>query len=317
MVLGVIFLAWGYFSQADEEDRFVQTKTKNIILNLDGLDYSYQSEARTVDDFLQEQSLEVTDNDSVQPDLSEKILSGSRIYLQKARKIVVQEGGEEKEFYTLKKTAGQAVEEIEELNFGPDDLLQPEKETLVSDEIELVITHVEIRQEKETEKIDFKTIVNEDDEMGWREKKVTQAGVKGKKEVIYKVIYHDGEEISRKKVDEQVLESPIDEIVTQGTYIKLGKEDHSGWASWYDQTPYPNLMARYPFGEMLAANPWLPLGSYAKVTNKANDKSIIVRINDRGPFGANRIIDLNKAAFAKIASIGAGIIDVKVEEVKN
>jgi rare lipoprotein A len=53
------------------------------------------------------------------------------------------------------------------------------------------------------------------------------------------------------------------------------------------------------------------------VTNQSNGKSVIVKINDRGPFGKNRIIDLDKVAFAKIASIGAGIIDVKVEEVTN
>jgi rare lipoprotein A len=59
------------------------------------------------------------------------------------------------------------------------------------------------------------------------------------------------------------------------------------------------------------------MGSYARVTNKANGKSVIVQINDRGPFGENRIIDLDKVAFAKIASLGAGVIDVKVEEVMN
>ena len=59
------------------------------------------------------------------------------------------------------------------------------------------------------------------------------------------------------------------------------------------------------------------MGSYAKVTNTANGKSVIVQINDRGPFGPGRIIDLDKVAFAKIASIGAGVIGVKVEEVLN
>jgi rare lipoprotein A len=52
------------------------------------------------------------------------------------------------------------------------------------------------------------------------------------------------------------------------------------------------------------------------VTNTANGKSVIVRINDRGPFGGGRIIDLDKVAFAKIADIGTGVVQVVMEEIK-
>ena len=95
------------------------------------------------------------------------------------------------------------------------------------------------------------------------------------------------------------------EITTQGTYVKLGKSI-PGAASWYALT-----------GTMAAANPWLPKGSYVKVTNVDNGKSVIVVINDRGPFVPGRIIDLDKVAFQKIASIGAGVINVKMEEITN
>ncbi len=87
--------------------------------------------------------------------------------------------------------------------------------------------------------------------------------------------------------------------------MKLGKS-HTGGASWYAWT-----------GTMAAANPWLPKGSYVKVTNLENGKSVIVVINDRGPFVPGRIIDLDKVAFAKIASVGAGVISVKMEEITN
>jgi rare lipoprotein A len=61
----------------------------------------------------------------------------------------------------------------------------------------------------------------------------------------------------------------------------------------------------------------MPIGSYARVTNVDNGKSVIVRINDRGPFVPGRIIDLDKVAFQKIASTGAGVINVKMEEIVN
>jgi rare lipoprotein A len=52
-------------------------------------------------------------------------------------------------------------------------------------------------------------------------------------------------------------------------------------------------------------------------TNVDNGKSVIVKINDRGPFSPGRIIDLDKVAFERIASLGAGVINVKMEEIVN
>ena len=123
-------------------------------------------------------------------------------------------------------------------------------------------------------------------------------------EVNYKITYKDGKEISRVALSKTIAREPIPEIITQGTYIKFGKT-HSGLGTWYAWK-----------GGLYAASPWLPMGSYVKVTNRANGKSVIVEINDRGPLGKNRIIDLDKVAFEKIASIGAGIIDIKVEEIE-
>lgn len=64
-----------------------------------------------------------------------------------------------------------------------------------------------------------------------------------------------------------------------------------------------------------AAHKKLPFGTEVKVTNVKNGKSVIVRINDRGPFVRGRIIDLSRSAFNTIGDTSAGVIDVKVEVV--
>ncbi|WP_370317674.1 septal ring lytic transglycosylase RlpA family protein [Pseudoalteromonas sp.] len=64
-----------------------------------------------------------------------------------------------------------------------------------------------------------------------------------------------------------------------------------------------------------AAHQTLGFGSRVKVTNIANNKSVIVTINDRGPFIRGRIIDLSKKAFSQIASVKQGVIDVTVEQI--
>ncbi len=65
-----------------------------------------------------------------------------------------------------------------------------------------------------------------------------------------------------------------------------------------------------------AAHKKLPFGTKVKVTNIKNGKSIVVKINDRGPFIKGRIIDLTRSAFSSIGNIDSGVISVKIEVVK-
>ena len=70
---------------------------------------------------------------------------------------------------------------------------------------------------------------------------------------------------------------------------------------------------RFDNGRKTAAHRTLPFGAVVKVTNTDNHKSVVVRVNDRGPFVRGRIIDLSSSAFSQIASINAGVVPVKIE----
>jgi rare lipoprotein A len=65
--------------------------------------------------------------------------------------------------------------------------------------------------------------------------------------------------------------------------------------------------------KLTAAHRMLPLGTRVRVTNVANGRSVVVRINDRGPFVAGRIIDLSQAAAREIGALGAGVVTVRLE----
>ena len=65
-----------------------------------------------------------------------------------------------------------------------------------------------------------------------------------------------------------------------------------------------------------AAHKTLPLGTKVKVTNVENRKSVVFKINDRGPFVKGRIIDLSKSAFSTIGSTSSGLMNVHIEVVK-
>ena len=89
-----------------------------------------------------------------------------------------------------------------------------------------------------------------------------------------------------------------------------------GYASWYGQKFHGHLTSNgetYNMFAMSAAHKTLPLPSYVRVTNLDNDKQAIVRVNDRGPFHDNRIIDLSYAAAVKLGYHNKGTAKVKIE----
>ncbi len=90
----------------------------------------------------------------------------------------------------------------------------------------------------------------------------------------------------------------------------------TGLASYYADKLNGHATASgepYSSSKNTAAHKKLPFGTMVKVTNVANNKSVIVRINDRGPFVSGRIIDLSKSAAIAIGMIGDGIVKVTIQ----
>jgi len=91
-----------------------------------------------------------------------------------------------------------------------------------------------------------------------------------------------------------------------------------GVASWYGRRYNGQQTASgetYDMYGMTAAHPTLPIPSYARVTNLQNGKAVVVRINDRGPFLADRLIDLSYTAAYKLGVLGGGKALVEVESI--
>ena len=89
-----------------------------------------------------------------------------------------------------------------------------------------------------------------------------------------------------------------------------------GAASWYGPGFHGRLTAngeRFDQNEMTAAHKKLPFGTQVRVTNPANGRSVVVRINDRGPFIGERVIDLSRGAAERIGLLHRGVGTVKIE----
>jgi rare lipoprotein A len=92
----------------------------------------------------------------------------------------------------------------------------------------------------------------------------------------------------------------------------------SGIASWYGRRYHGNKTSSgevYDMYGMTAAHPVLPIPSYVRVTNPENGRSVVVRVNDRGPFKKDRLIDLSYAAAHKLRLVGKGSGQVEVEAI--
>lgn len=89
-----------------------------------------------------------------------------------------------------------------------------------------------------------------------------------------------------------------------------------GQASWYGNRFHGKLTASgetYNMNAYTSAHKSLPFGTIVRVTNTANNKSVDVKINDRGPYVKGRVIDLSYQAFTQIGNIKKGTVPVKIE----
>lgn len=260
--------------------------------------------ARTVGELLGSLAIDTGDHDEIWPHPDVKLSSGETVTVRHAKTITMKTAEGTRKIVTTMPDVDRMLDE-NGITFGEDDLVLPGGTTPLQDDATVQIIRVTIEEKSFNEAIPFDKQVKEDPDLSWRKTIVEQKGVSGVKTYTYRIKTHDGKTVEKKLIDTEITREPVTEVTTQGTYVKTGKT-HTGLGTWYAYT-----------GTLAAASPWLPLGSYVRVTNVGNGKQVIVKINDRGPFGPNRIIDLDKAAFQKIASLGAGVISLKVEEIVN
>ncbi len=113
--------------------------------------------------------------------------------------------------------------------------------------------------------------------------------------------------------DEDVLER-----LTAVASNSVSKFKQTGLASWYGRKFHGRKTASgetFDMNGLTAAHRSLPLNCYVKVTNKTNGKSVVVKVNDRGPFHGNRVMDLSYGAAKQLGITSKGVGNVSIERV--
>jgi rare lipoprotein A len=100
---------------------------------------------------------------------------------------------------------------------------------------------------------------------------------------------------------------------TTTTTTEHGVTTQRGLASWYGESQMTASGERFDRHALTAAHRTFRFGTRVRVTNQRNGRSVIVRINDRGPYSHNRIIDLSEAAARELHMVDAGVVPVTLQ----
>ena len=303
IVFLLVFNFYPALSWWDDEDEAVVIETeKEITVKYNSKSFSIDTWAKTIGELLNEEGLEVAPEDYLFPVKETELSSGMVVTIVTQTPVSIKVDGETVELKTFAESVEQVLAEAQ-VSLSHLDEVEPGKSTRLFNGMEIEVTRINVEEVTETEIIEYDTITKEDPEVRWRKKVVTQEGETGEEETVYEITYENGEQVSREVLSSKVLKKPVNEIISEGTKIEVGKVS-KGRASWYKHT-----------GDLKCASLEHPIGTWLKVTNQDNGKSVIVQVNDRGPFSEDKIIDLDAVAFKKIGNLGQGVVRVKVEEI--
>lgn len=239
------------------------------------------------------------------------------IIIEKGKNVVI--NGDDREL-TVISWAGTVAALLAEQGISVEgDLLSCPLEQRLTEGLAVEIIRVDTELVSEEVSIAAKTVYKSDPTLAAGKKKVQIQAIDGSKLITYEVIRHDGAEVSRRKVSETILVQPVAGVILKGTLtVSRGATGDAveGLASFYGSELHGRRTASgVPFDmyAFTAAHKSLPFGTRVKVTYLPTGKTVVVEINDRGPFVPGRTIDLSAAAAKAIGLYADGVGKVRIE----
>ena len=250
---------------------------------------------KTVADVLDLINVRAGGNAYLEPPPDSPVEDGDTIVFREAVSIRLTMDGRTRDVITNATRVGDVLDSLGVI-VGRRDRVTPRIGTELADGMHVRVVRVGVRRATAEEPITFDVDVRSSDSMYQGQERIIREGRPGLRRNVYRVRTEDGKVASRRLVSTRVVRRPVTQIVVRGTRPAMYQV---GEASWYHRDG------------MVAAHPSLPFGTRVTVTNLANGRKVTVIINDRGPFGG-RIIDLSDDAFAQLAHLGTGVIDVRL-----
>lgn len=191
-------------------------KANTITINNCGEEQTISLAKGTVEEALNRTGITLAENQSVTPSLNTVITGDMNIYVYNSKNIKLTTNGTE---MTVKAPEGTVENALNILGYEitDDDILNVDKNAQIEDDMKITLKKVTYVDEKSTEKISYKTVEKDSEDIMTGEAEVSQKGVDGEKEVTKRCKYIDGKYDSTKVIDEKVTKKPVDKIVLNGT----------------------------------------------------------------------------------------------------
>ena len=250
----------------------------------------------TVEDVLEQVNVRISRHSDLQPSRGAEVEDGDVIVYDPAVSVTLAADGRTRDVVTNADEVGELLDSLG-ITLRGEDRVEPRPRTDLRQGLRVTVVRVTRREVAEQQPIPYVTEVRKSNELMLGVKRVERAGVAGVLRRIYEATMENGKEVGRTLLRTETVRKPVAQVIVEGT---RPPHTESGVASWYHRSG------------MVAAHKSLPFGTQVKVTNTANGRSVVVVINDRGPYVAGRIIDLSDDAFAQLASLGAGTVSVRI-----
>lgn len=191
-------------------------KANTITINNCGEEQTISLAKGTVEEALNRTGITLAENQSVTPSLNTVITGDMNIYVYNSKNIKLTTNGTE---MTVKAPEGTVENALNILGYEitDDDILNVDKNAQIEDDMKITLKKVTYVDEKSTEKISYKTVEKDSEDIMTGESEVSQKGVDGEKKVTKRCKYIDGKYDSTKVIDEKVTKEPVDKIVLNGT----------------------------------------------------------------------------------------------------
>ncbi|MDV2583261.1 ubiquitin-like domain-containing protein [Alkalibacillus haloalkaliphilus] len=203
---------------ADLEDGMDITyeQAREVIVTMDQRTEHYYTTENTVEDFLNNKDIELSEHDQMSVSLNDSVHDQMHIAISSAFEVKIVDGGEEKTKVVTNQTV-QSLLNQEGIDLSEHDKLNVEPSQMVRDQRDIEIVRVSIDYETVEESVPYTTETREDDSMLQGENEVVQLGEEGKKVQEYEVVKENGEVVSRELVDEEIVEESVNRVVMEGT----------------------------------------------------------------------------------------------------
>lgn len=271
-----------------------------------------------IEDILQEANIILAENHKVFPKIGEELMT-NYVTIKEGAVVSLKVDGEELHVLSWAETVQDFLKEQQVLLNGSDKVNIPLERTLKSGQ-EIHVVRVDKEIVTVEEPLTSFNYHYYDARLPLGTQRVYRQNVDGIKEITYKLTYEDGVEVARKKLEENIISQPVHGIVHQNSRELASRSSREyavvGVASFYGDKFHGRRTANgeiYDKNAMTAAHRTLPFGTMVEVTYLRTGKSVVVRINDRGPFIEGRIIDLSEGAAREIGLRPYGIGDVRVK----